>query len=154
MDKNVPTPQQLLAFGLSLLINTMISAFGAPVGPIIAAVLIGLVIGACLMYTYDRAATERAGPGDRQLAEQQSVVALERDEHLQRSLALGDVLGVTAVGVECDLGDRAQVGRVDRGGPRAVALVLSISDRHGFQRIACTANRLDLGAASACAMIA
>ena len=44
---------ELLAIGLSTLINTMISAFGAPVGPVIAALLIGGLIGAYLMHRHD-----------------------------------------------------------------------------------------------------
>lgn len=47
--------KDLLAIGLSTLINTMISAFGAPVGPVIAALLIGGLIGAYLMNRYHRA---------------------------------------------------------------------------------------------------
>ena len=55
MDKNFLSTKDLLAIGLSTLINTMISAFGAPVGPIIAALLIGGLIGAYLMNRYHRA---------------------------------------------------------------------------------------------------
>jgi hypothetical protein len=49
MDKNFISTKDLLAIGLSTLINMMISAFGAPVGPIIASLLIGVLIGAFLV---------------------------------------------------------------------------------------------------------
>jgi hypothetical protein len=48
------SPNELLAFGLSTLINIMISAFGAPIGPVIAALLIRAVIGGYVIYRYDR----------------------------------------------------------------------------------------------------
>jgi hypothetical protein len=48
------SPKELLAFGLSTLINIMISAFGAPIGPVIAALLIKAVIGGYVIYRYDR----------------------------------------------------------------------------------------------------
>lgn len=38
-----------LGLGLSLLLNIVISAFGAPVGPIIVALIIGVVIGCWIM---------------------------------------------------------------------------------------------------------
>jgi hypothetical protein len=55
MDNDFITSKDLLAIGLSTLISTIISAFGAPVGPVIAALLIGGLIRAYLMNRYHRA---------------------------------------------------------------------------------------------------
>jgi hypothetical protein len=55
MDKDFISTKDLLAIGLSTLTSTMISAFGAPIGPVIAALLIGGLIGAYLTNRYHRA---------------------------------------------------------------------------------------------------
>jgi hypothetical protein len=52
MKEKSITPKEMLGFALSTLINTMISAFGAPIGPVIAALLIGVVIGGYLVDRY------------------------------------------------------------------------------------------------------
>ncbi len=44
-----------LGLGLSILLNTLITAFGAPVGPLIVAFLIGLLLGTVIVHNHNRA---------------------------------------------------------------------------------------------------
>jgi hypothetical protein len=39
------TTKDALGLGLSVLLNTLITAFGAPIGPIIVALMLGVAIG-------------------------------------------------------------------------------------------------------------
>ena len=44
-----------LGLGLSILLNIMITAFGAPIGPLIVAFLIGLIVGGVIVHNHHRA---------------------------------------------------------------------------------------------------